>query len=150
MGTTVPVAKQLAALESVPRDLDAFAPPSRWQKALAEARAAEEARAAAPQTSDQSPDAEVQALMRHPLTAVLSKDGKPIKALIKVMDQKSGRANSRLLAIGDQLDGFTLRSLDSATATFVDQSGTRAVDFDLPVAGEAGGARTASVVGGSG
>jgi hypothetical protein len=132
MGSTVPVAKQLAALETVARDIDGFAPPSRWQKALADAQAAEAARGTAKPEVAEGTDPDVKRFMRHQLTAVLRSGSRPVGALIKVADETAGHSSSRVVRVGEELDGFTMTDLDETTAKFADTATlSKSVDLGL-------------------
>jgi hypothetical protein len=145
--TTVPVAKQLAVLQTAVRDADAFAPPARWQQAMADARAAEEARTPRAEAREQR-DPRVARFQRHQLTAVLSEQGIPTKALIRVAEGESGRSYSKLFAIGDELEGLRLMEMISkpqqTSATFVDGAGSLLIQLELPVIADTSGIRSSA------
>ncbi len=139
--TTIPVAKQLAALQSITRDADAFVPPSRWQQALDEAAAAEAAshRGAAAKAAPAQVDEATIRFQRNQLTAILIEDraqGRIAKALIKVAPDEHRAAASRLYSIGDELDGYRLVRIDAASVEFEPVGGDKAgsnVTLGLPV-----------------
>lgn len=145
--TGEPVAKQLASLGSVPALADAFAPPARWmeeiRRAAAEAQASRDSAGVGARVSDDPVVAGF--LQRHQLTAVLSEGGKPDRALVKVAAHDGQPERTRLLRVGDVLDGFTLLHLEvskdkgrtTTSATFSDPGGSsEAVTLTIRVSGE--------------
>lgn len=133
----VPVAKQLASLAVAAELLDGFAAPDRWREAMAraEAAAAVDAPASAAKPVEAA-DPAIAKFFKHQLTAVLSEQGQPTKALVKASFDDARRSGSRLLAIGDDLDGFKLIHLGTSSATFLDPAGKTPVELAIPVAGE--------------
>lgn len=142
--TAIPVAKQLAALQSVTRGVDAFVPPSRWQQAIAEASAAGAAsRQATISAPESSAEQAAQHFQRHQLTAILIEAGRAgrtsARALIKVaLDDKGGTA-SRLFSPGEELDGFRLVRINAASVEFAPIAGGTSATLSLPAPIETGG-----------
>lgn len=156
--TTEPVAKQLASLGNVPSVTDAFAPPERWMTEIRRMSAEASANAnSSPGDELIAKDPVVASFMeRHTLTAVLSESGKPDRALVKVKAHSNQPERTKLLRVGDVLDGFTLLHLhvkndkltadankgagnNAASATFSDPSGSAdAVTLAIAAPGEKG------------
>lgn len=126
---------------------DAFAPPTRWMEEIrrvaVEARASRESAGVGASGTDDPVVAGF--LQRHQLTAVLSEAGKPDRALVKVAAHNGEPERTRLLRVGDVLDGFTLLHLEvskdkgrtTTSATFSDPSGSsEAVTLTIRVPGE--------------
>lgn len=144
--TAVPVAKQLAALQSVARDVDAFVPPARWQEVLAKAAASEDAphRPNAREATAPTDKATLQ-FQQNQLTAILiegSAEARTARALIKVAADGDRPSTSRLFSIGDELGGYRLVRIDAASVEFkpLDAAADgRSVTLSLPAPIEGGG-----------
>lgn len=133
--TGIPVARQLSVMPVPDAWIDGFDAPARWSEAIARAQQAAAAVPAPSPAPEVQKNPAVARFLSNQLTAVLSERGQPVRAMVKVAGASDRRVASRLLKVGDELDGFTLIVLEHTRATFKDPSGSFAVELEVAATG---------------